>query len=337
MGAPDETKRCSRCGETKAVDEFSIKNKKTGLRAAWCRACQRVYSRAHYKRNKQDYIVRNRGRRGIERPRIRAAILAYLTEHPCVDCGEPDILLLDFDHRDRSTKRALVSRLARSSTVRVVMAEIAKCDVRCGNCHRRRTQAQLNWRKNPGFESRRAALPPPRRTPRPSASGKAVIEQLSIWSVGTTRRCGACGVRKPLHDFAFENRKTGRRQWDCRPCHAAARRDHYLRNREHYIAWAMRQSRVKHDEQTALVDEYLRTHPCVDCGESDVRLLEFDHLDGETKLMDLSSMVGRRSTRKLSEEIGKCDVRCVNCHRRRTAATFEWPRFGEDPVLYNVA
>jgi len=153
-----------------------------------------------------------------------------------------------------------------------------------------------------------------------------------------TKCCSWCREEKPLHAFAFSDRKTGQRQSLCRACHAIARRDHYLRNRPDYIAWAMRQSRQRHDEQAALVDEYLGSHPYVDCGESDIRLLEFDHLDGTTKVMDLSAMVGRRNTRKLIEEIAKCDVRCVNCHRRRTAAQFDWPnRLSEGAALYNAA
>ena len=338
MGVPDETKRCSRCGETKPVSEFSIKNKKTGLLTAWCRDCRRAYGREHYQANTSTYIARSRRRRREQRPRIREAIYAYLREHPCVDCGERDILLLDFDHRDRSSKRDVVARLARSGTLRAVMLEIGKCDVRCGKCHRKRTAAQMNWRKSPTFEGdHRAPLPALRRAPRASATGRPVTEQLSIWSVGLTKWCSRCARFKPLHDFAFHDRATGRRQHHCRPCQAELRRDHYRRNREHYIGWAIRQTRRRRDEHVALVHEYLRSHPCVDCGESDIQLLEFDHADGTHKLMPISTLLGRRNTATLLAEIAKCDVRCVNCHRRRTAERFKWSkRLGEDAVSYNV-
>jgi hypothetical protein len=59
----------------------------------------------------------------------------YLQSHPCVDCGETDPLVLDFVH-----VREIISQLVRSqATLEVIKAEIAKCDVRCANCHRRKT------------------------------------------------------------------------------------------------------------------------------------------------------------------------------------------------------
>lgn len=64
--------------------------------------------------------------------------------------------------------------------------------------------------------------------------------------------------------------------------------------------------------------EYLATHPCVDCGESDQRVLEFDHVRG-TKLMAVATMLSRcASIEKVFDEINKCEVRCANCHRKAT-------------------
>ena len=337
MDTPDETKRCSRCGETMAVGEFSIKNKKTGLRRTWCRECARAYGRQHYRQNRWPYLERRREWRRGERPRIVAAVADFLRAHPCVDCGERDILLLDFDHRDPATKVAPVSRMMHGASMSAVLAEIAKCDVRCGNCHRTKTAAQRNWRKAPGFGSRRQILPGPKRQPRASSTGQPVTEQLSIWSIGVSKRCSRCRLELPLYEFAFSDRQRGTRQSLCRACHAACRREHYQKNREDYIVWAKRQHERKYKEQTAMVDQYLRDHPCVDCGESDIVLLEFDHVDGN-KVMDLSSMLGRRNTRAIQDEIAKCDVRCVNCHRRRTAECFSWTkRLGEDSISYNAA
>lgn len=75
--------------------------------------------------------------------RIRSFLAAHLETHPCVDCGEADPIVLEFDHV-RGKKLAAVSTLARIS-LKGVVAEVAKCDVRCGNCHRRKTARERNW------------------------------------------------------------------------------------------------------------------------------------------------------------------------------------------------
>lgn len=67
------------------------------------------------------------------------------------------------------------------------------------------------------------------------------------------------------------------------------------------------------------VREYLRTHPCVDCGEDDPVCLDFDHI-GDNKVLDVALLVQRAySLKRIQEEIAKCNVRCANCHRKITA------------------
>ena len=57
---------------------------------------------------------------------------------------------------------------------------------------------------------------------------------------------------------------------------------------------------------------------CVDCGNTDIRVLEFDHVRGE-KIWSVSEMVTRGSGMDvLLAEIAKCEVRCRNCHVIKT-------------------
>lgn len=82
----------------------------------------------------------------IRRRRIHAAVRQYLEAHPCVDCGEKDPVVLQFDHRDPEEKHHAVSDMvSRGRSQKAIFAEIAKCDVRCANCHARRTAAQLGY------------------------------------------------------------------------------------------------------------------------------------------------------------------------------------------------
>src|SRR5208282_1255860 len=62
-------------------------------------------------------------------------IREYLLVHPCIDCGEPDPVVLEFDHRVPADRTCSVHRC---NSFFAREKEIAKCDVRCCNCHTRR-------------------------------------------------------------------------------------------------------------------------------------------------------------------------------------------------------
>jgi hypothetical protein len=80
---------------------------------------------------------------------LASRLAAYLLSNPCVDCGEADVRVLEFDHQDREAKVLEVANMVKAGrSWAVVFAEVLKCDDRCGNCHRRRTLAQTNnWRQ----------------------------------------------------------------------------------------------------------------------------------------------------------------------------------------------
>ena len=63
------------------------------------------------------------------------AIIDAAKDRPCADCGmryEPE--QMDFDHV-RDIKRANISTMLHVG-LEQLLAEIAKCEVRCANCHR---------------------------------------------------------------------------------------------------------------------------------------------------------------------------------------------------------
>jgi hypothetical protein len=65
------------------------------------------------------------------------------------------------------------------------------------------------------------------------------------------------------------------------------------------------------------VREILMRSACVDCGDSRLVVLDFDHVgEKEANVIELA----RRgcSLPRLEVEADRCDVRCANCHRRRT-------------------
>jgi hypothetical protein len=123
---------------------FPFRSKSKGTRKTICLECQREYAHLWYVRTRSPDAKRNHGygERTIERNCQR--ISEFLLDHPCIDCGEDDLAVLDFDHV-RGVKHAEVSILARSGEPwDVVRAEIDKCEVRCANCHRRETVKRAN-------------------------------------------------------------------------------------------------------------------------------------------------------------------------------------------------
>jgi len=106
-------------------------------------ADQRAAARRHYEANKDTYKARAKAHTERERGKARTVLAEYLSDHPCVDCGESDPVVLEFDHRDVAAKSFMIADAVRNGTsVATIMAEVEKCDVRCANCHRRRTWRQ---------------------------------------------------------------------------------------------------------------------------------------------------------------------------------------------------
>ncbi len=83
------------------------------------------------------------------------------------------------------------------------------------------------------------------------------------------RRCGRCNREKPVEEFAWRRKAKGQRDNYCRPCRAAYKQEHYATNRQKYIDAAQRRRRAIVLERVRYLVEYLRDHPCVDCGETD--------------------------------------------------------------------
>lgn len=55
---------------------------------------------------------------------------------------------------------------------------------------------------------------------------------------------------------------------------------------------------------------------CVRCGNSDFRVLDFHHIDKDSKEMSIGEVVANGwSEARILKEIAKCEVLCANCHR----------------------
>lgn len=140
----EASRLCRRCGQIRPESEFNFKNRVRGTRQPYCRSSSRAQVRQHYRANLEYYAAkrRKRGRELYQDQRRR--VLDYLAAHPCVDCGEADIVCLEFDHV-RGVKRFSVAAMIGDYAWEAIEAEIAKCVVRCANCHRRKTARERGW------------------------------------------------------------------------------------------------------------------------------------------------------------------------------------------------
>ena len=130
-------RKCSKCGKTKALSSFQMgyrTERNRWSREGVCKPCVSIRGKEKHKNSNLD---------------IRKYVFDYLKTHPCVDCGETNVLALEFDHL-HSKKFDIGTALGRSTKLaNRVKSEITKCVVRCSTCHRIKTHMEIDsWKFN---------------------------------------------------------------------------------------------------------------------------------------------------------------------------------------------
>ena len=137
------------------------------------------------------------------------------------------------------------------------------------------------------------------------------------------KTCPGCKETKELIAFAHNKAKKDGYQTYCKLCKVAQDKLYYSTNKESH------KKRVQQywNENRQRLWQYLLEHPCVDCGITNPIVLEFDHL--RDKIGSISNLLNiqKYSWKALEKEISKCEVRCANCHRIKTAQQFSWYTF----------
>lgn len=130
--------QCKKCG----TEKINIPGNKWKL----CPKCRAEYMHEWYIANKKERLnsIRKSKHNRLQLKRYR--ILQYLLAHPCVDCGETNPILLDFDHV-RGTKEFNIMYSLTNKSWEIIVKEIDKCEIRCLKCHRLRTARQHGWYK----------------------------------------------------------------------------------------------------------------------------------------------------------------------------------------------
>lgn len=127
-----------------------------------------------------------------------------------------------------------------------------------------------------------------------------------------------CNTCKSLKDFCDFNKRSSAKDGlhsNCKICTRARGHDHYVRNKQYYIE----RNKKTRDALYVKFYSWLSFQKCIDCGEDDPVVLDCDHVR-DKKLYNVSEMISDlRSWNLIEKEIEKCEIRCANCHRRKTA------------------
>jgi CRISPR/Cas system-associated protein Cas10 (large subunit of type III CRISPR-Cas system) len=123
--------------------------------------------------------------------------------------------------------------------------------------------------------------------------------------------CNTCKTEKPETEFALKNKVTGKRSSKCKTCHAKYVKKHYKRNKAAYIKRALDDKENQRQKRNELIQSIRKE--CAHCGENHPAVLDFHHLDPNTKDDHIASIWSRK---RIIEEAKKCIVLCSNCHRK---------------------
>lgn len=132
----------------------------------------------------------------------------------------------------------------------------------------------------------------------------------------TMKRCAGCQEEKPVAMFHRWGRKGGDGyQRICKACKKVRDRAIYENNRDGIKALKIAQRR------RAVADHAMlkASTPCADCGgKFHPAAMQWDHLPGQKKVNNISTLINLFTLKKAAAEMKKCQLVCANCHAVRT-------------------
>lgn len=131
------------------------------------------------------------------------------------------------------------------------------------------------------------------------------------------KKCTMCKEIRPHADFAKASSTYDGLQRGCKKCKAAQ----YQKYSDKYRAANKQRMKLHRDTTKLKIKKIFEdSDGCVDCGMTDIRVLEFDHVRDEKKMGVMQMVASMHAWESILEEIKKCEIRCRNCH---SIATYE--------------
>lgn len=139
------------------------------------------------------------------------------------------------------------------------------------------------------------------------------------------KKCTKCNEIKILSEFNKNKSKSDGYASACRLCDNSISKAYYEKNNEKQKMQISKAKKIRLSENRKLYLSYLKGQSCIDCGENNPIVLDHDHRDDTIKIESISKMMTLGyGWDTVLIEINKCDIRCANCHRIRTAKQFGW-------------
>jgi hypothetical protein len=139
------------------------------------------------------------------------------------------------------------------------------------------------------------------------------------------KQCNSCLQWKEEEEFNYRYKALEVRHPTCKTCQKVFRKNWYESHKEEHQDNVHARKRRLRDEAREWVYQYLLTHPCESCGESDPRVLEFHHLSHKDRAVS-ELIAGGYPIARISSELSHCQVLCANCHSKLTMEERGWFR-----------
>lgn len=138
-------KNCTKCKTLKELTNFNKRSDNKEKYQSWCKQCLYAHVNNTYK-TKPHRKERFKAWTRSYQDKAEEFVHSHLLKNPCTNCGESNILALQFDHL-RDKKFEIGFAITKGYSIKTIETEIAKCQVLCANCHSIKTANQLgNWK-----------------------------------------------------------------------------------------------------------------------------------------------------------------------------------------------
>lgn len=131
------------------------------------------------------------------------------------------------------------------------------------------------------------------------------------------QQCSRCKEYRS-NTYFYKNRSmSSGLQNECRLCRKIIKKEARDKNTRHAREIKRLENLREHKRKTKDFLEFRKAFKCADCGNNNPVVIQFHHLDPNTKDSTVSSLFRKKDKSKFYAELEKCIPLCCNCHTIR--------------------